>query len=67
MTFGSFFMDGKNGFSMSRLLCFMSFFPASYELIRLNSSDALGWYLGAYALGYVGGKFGEAMKKDGGQ
>lgn len=44
---------------MSRLLCFLSFFPASIELYRINTSDALGWYLGAYVAGYVGGKFGE--------
>lgn len=41
---------------MTRLLCFMSFFPASYALIRIGTSDALLWYLGAYVLGYVGGK-----------
>jgi len=44
---------------MSRLLCFLSFFPASYVVIETKNSDALGWYLGAYVAGYVGGKFGE--------
>ena len=45
-----------NRLSMSRLLCFMSFLPASYVVVSTKSEDALGWYLGAYVLGYVGGK-----------
>lgn len=55
----AFFTDGKESPSMSRLLCFLSFFPATYELIRINSENAMGWYLGAYVLGYVGGKLSE--------
>lgn len=51
-----FFKDEKGRLSMSRLLCFLSFWPASVVLIRINSSDALGWFLGAYVAGYVGGK-----------
>ena len=44
---------------MSRLLCFMSFFPATYVLILVQSTEALGIYLGAFVGGYVGGKFGD--------
>ncbi len=40
----------------------MSFFPATYVLMATKSVDALGWYLGAYVLGYVGGKTADAMK-----
>lgn len=59
-----FFKDAKGGLSMSRLLCFLSFWPATYAMIKLNSPDALGWYLGAYVFGYVGGKFGEARNQN---
>lgn len=51
--------------SMSRLLCFLSFFPATYVLITNYSSEALGWYLGAYAFNYVGGKLSECIKRRG--
>lgn len=51
------FFEGEGGIlSMTRLLCFMSFFPASYVVVITKSENALGWYLGAYVLGYVGGK-----------
>lgn len=62
--FWGFFTDGKGQASMSRLLCLLSFGPATYELVKLNSADALGWYLGAYVLGYIGGKFGEARNQN---
>jgi len=55
--FHEFFEAENKEFSMSRLLCFMSFFPASYVVIINKNADSLGWYLGAYVLGYVGGKF----------
>lgn len=51
------FFEGEGGvLSMTRLLCFLSFFPSSYVVIVTKSENALGWYLGAYVLGYVGGK-----------
>jgi len=34
---------------MTGLLLFLSFFPASAMLIRIEDADALMWYLGAYA------------------
>jgi hypothetical protein len=49
--------------SMTRLLCFMSFFPASYVVIVTKSENALGWYLSSYVLGYVGGKVSDMMGK----
>lgn len=58
-----FFQDSTGGLSMSRLLCFMSFFPATYALIRVNSADGLLYYLGAYAAVYVGGKGAEYLNK----
>ena len=63
-----FFRDGQGGLSMSRLLCFLAFFPASYVVVCTKSSDTLGWFLGAYAASYIGGKFSEKIQKksDGG-
>jgi hypothetical protein len=46
---------------MSRLLMFLSFAPATYQLMRLNSDDALMYFLGAFVLGYVGGKLGDGI------
>jgi len=58
------FFRGTEGLlSMSRLLCFMSFFPATYVLVVTKSVEALGWYLGAYVLGYVGGKAADTFKR----
>lgn len=61
-----FFEGDGNLLSMTRLLCLLSFFPATYELIIINSDTALGYYLGAYVLGYLGGKGMERLnrKKD---
>lgn len=56
------FFEGDNQrLSMSRLLMFLSFFPAVYEVYSLQSETALGYFLGAYVLGYVGGKCGDAI------
>lgn len=56
-----FFEGEKNRLSMTRLLCFMSFFPASYVVIKDSGSETLGWYVCAYVLGYVGGKFSDKI------
>lgn len=56
-----FFRADGGGLSMTRLLCFMSFFPASYVVIKVQDEGTLGWYLGAYVLGYVGGKGADAI------
>ena len=58
-----FFCDEKGSLSMSRLLCFLAFWPASYVVIVTKSSETLGWYLSAYAAAYVGGKIGDTMKR----
>jgi hypothetical protein len=57
-----FFEGEKNRLSMSRLLCFMAFFPSAYVVCATKTDDALGWFLGAYVLGYVGGKTADAMR-----
>ena len=49
LRFAEFFRDDNERMSMTRLMLFLSFFPASYLAIEINDSDALMWYLGAYA------------------
>lgn len=63
------FFEGDDGrLSMTRLLAFMSFFPASSVLAVSHSDTALGLYLSAYVLQLVGGKTADAymqkVKKD---
>jgi hypothetical protein len=58
-----FFEDDSKRLSMTRLLCFLSFFPASYVLLKSPTEGMLGWYLGAYVLGYVGGKGADVLIK----
>lgn len=60
--FIEFFQADHGELSMTRLLCFLAFWPSSYKLILLDSKDvpdALMWYLGAFVAGYVGGKFAD--------
>lgn len=51
-----FFQDDNGHYSMTRLLCFLSFWPASWVVVVNPGEASLGWYLGAYVLGYAGGK-----------
>lgn len=56
------FFEGENQrLSMTRLTVFMSFFPATYILIKTESIDGLGYFLGAYVVGYIGGKGADVM------
>lgn len=61
-----FFEDTNGRLSMTRLLCFLSFFPASVIAYKINSAEALLYYLGAYVIGYIGGKGAEAWRARGG-
>lgn len=45
--------------SMMRLTMFLSFFPASWVIIKNPTETMLGLYLGAYVTGYLGGKFAD--------
>jgi len=58
-----FFEGDDHVLSMTRLLCFLSFFPSSYVVVYTKSDAALGWYLGSFVLGYVGGKGCDAFKR----
>lgn len=55
-TLYEFLKEGDGKPSITRLLCLLSFFPASYVLIKSGTEEALGLYLGAYVIGYIGGK-----------
>jgi len=56
------FFEGENGvLSMTRLLCFLSFFPASLIAMRLCTETSLSIYVGCYALSYLGGKLSDAV------
>ncbi len=58
------FFEGENNrLSMTRLLCYISIFPASYVVVMTKTEATLGWYLGAYVLGYVGGKTADVFGK----
>lgn len=61
MKISEFFQGGNGKLSMSRLMYFMAFFPASFVVIATKGENALGWYLGSYAAGYVGGKGTSAL------
>lgn len=52
--------EGDNGrLSMTRLTVFLSFFPASIVLMRASTETIYGLYLGAYVIGYLGGKWAD--------
>jgi len=65
-----FFEDNEGGLSMTRLLCFLSFWPSAYVVVistPVERSTILGLFLGAYAITYVGGKLidaGRMVKSD---
>lgn len=58
-----FFEGDGGGFSMTRLLCFLSFFPSTAMAYQLHSENALLIYVGTFAVGYLG-KEGIAAVKD---
>lgn len=58
------FFEGDDGrLSMMRLTIFLSFWPATYVLIENPGEGMMGWYLGAFVLGYVGGKTTDIFMK----
>lgn len=58
------FFEGDNQrLSMTRLLCALSFPISSYVVCSTKDDTALGWYVGAYVLGYVGGKLGDCINR----
>ena len=67
MKFKQFFQDDSNILSMSRLLMFAAYPPSTYILLVNAKSqyitELLGVYVGAFVLGYIGGKFAEKKAK----
>lgn len=61
-----FFEGDDHRLSMMRLTVFMSFFPSSYILVTHATEGMLGWYIGGYVLGYVGGKTTDIFMKGNG-
>lgn len=53
--------DGR--LSMTRLLCFLSFFPCSYVLLYNQTETLFGFYIGTYAASYLGGKISDTFGK----
>lgn len=51
-----FFRDGAGMLSSSRLLAVLSWLPATYITLKLGTESAMGVYLGAFVLNYLGGK-----------
>lgn len=62
-----FFQDDNKQLSMTRLLCLLSFGPATAMMFMLKSENALLTYLGAYVFGYIGGKGADAWQQRGGK
>lgn len=58
-----FFEGDGGGLSMTRLLCFLSFFPAAWVTVGIGNENALAIFVGTYALSYLG-KEGIAAVKD---
>lgn len=61
MKLAQFFEDDHGRLSMTRLMIFLSFWPASWVVIEDKGEATLGWYLSAYVLGYLGGKGADAI------
>lgn len=47
--------------SLSRVLSFLSFWPASWVLLKMPTEGMLGIYLTAFSVAYLGGKGLDAM------
>lgn len=60
-----FFHNNQGQMSMSRLLSFMAFFPATVVLLWVHTAEALIAYMGVYGATYLGGKGFDAFNKDG--
>jgi hypothetical protein len=56
-----FLEDDRDRLSLSRMLSFLSFWPASWVLLKIPTEGMLGIYLTAYGVGYLGGKGLDAM------
>lgn len=63
--FIEFFEDENGKLQMSRLLSFLSFFPGTGVLLSTppeHIETVFGIYMGAFVLGYVGGRVSERIR-----
>lgn len=60
---GEFFEGNDQRLSMTRLLCFMSFFPSSFVLLSSPTENMLLYYLASFGVAYIGGKSADAVTK----
>lgn len=65
--FVEFFEGEDRRLSMTRLLCFLSFFPTTYTMVRTQNENMFSWFLSAYVTGYVLGKAGDIFMKPKGE
>lgn len=56
-----YFRDSDGRLSMTRLLTFLSFWPAAWVTVEDGTGETLGWFLGAFAGAYAAGKFSDAL------
>lgn len=59
-----FFEDETKRFSMTRLVLFASFFPASFVVCWIKSAESLGVYLAAYGGLAANNKWAERKKSN---
>jgi hypothetical protein len=59
------FQNAHGRVSLTRLMFFLSFFPATYIVVKNPTEGMLGLYLGAFAVSYVSGKGIDAFGKNG--
>ena len=63
--FIEFFEDETGKLQMSRLLSFLSFIPGTYVMLATSPEHietVFGIYMGAFVLGYVGGRVSERIR-----
>jgi hypothetical protein len=60
-----FFEGGDGRLSMTRLLMYLSFWPAAYIACADRGSETYGWFISAYVFGYLGGKGADALARIG--
>jgi len=63
MRISEFFEGDAGRMSMTRLMVFLSFWPASWIVVNDGEAETLGWYLSAYVVTYGTGKLADVFTK----
>jgi len=61
--FDEFFEGEDRRLSMTRLLMFLSFWPAAVVVVYEHSEATLGWFLSAFVASYIGGKTADKISQ----